>query len=94
MYFAISIKLESKSYKLFSKLRRNLLKDITYIIPLKIDNNQKLINTITSLIYLLHNFKDSKIIIKEVDEYPFFLEKVLPQIKKIIPTKNVIVFRS
>ena len=66
------------------------MKDITYIIPLKIDNNQKIINIITSLIYLLHNFKNSKILIKEVDQYPFFLEKVLPQIKKRIPTKNII----
>ena len=90
MEFAINIFiLENEILKLFYYIRLSILKDITYIIPLKINSKSRLINTITSVTYLLSKFPKSRIIIKEVDKFSSFLESALPQIKERIDTTNL-----
>ena len=55
------------------------LTQATFIIPIRIESNDRLRNVITSVSYLLKNF-DTNIIIKEVDKTSVFLESALPQI--------------
>ena len=55
------------------------LKQVTFIIPIRIESNDRLRNVITSICYLLKNF-DTNIIVKEVDKTSVFLESALPQI--------------
>ena len=52
----------------------------TFIIPIRIESDDRLRNVITSVCFLLSNF-DTNIIIKEVDKTSVFHEKALPQIK-------------
>jgi len=52
----------------------------TFIIPIRIESDDRLRNVITSVCYLLSNF-DTNIIIKEVDKTPVFYEKAFHQIK-------------
>ena len=53
----------------------------TFIIPIRIESDDRLRNVITSVCFLLSNFK-TRIIIKEVDKTSVFHEKALPQIKE------------
>ena len=53
----------------------------TFIIPIRIESDDRLRNVITSVCFLLSNF-DTNIIIKEVDKTSVFNEKVYPQIKE------------
>lgn len=57
------------------------LKDATFIIPIRIETDDRLRNIITSLCYILSNF-DTNIIVKEVDNQSIFSEQALPQIKE------------
>jgi hypothetical protein len=59
------------------------LKDSTFIIPLRIESDDRLRNIITVICYLLGNF-NTKVIIKEVDEKSVFNEFALPQIKEFL----------
>lgn len=52
----------------------------TFIIPIRIESDDRLRNVITSVCFLLSNF-DTNVIIKEVDKTSVFHEKALPQIK-------------
>ena len=45
------------------------LKDTTFIIPVKIESDDRLRNVITVCCFLLENF-DTKVIVKEVDKDP------------------------
>ena len=56
------------------------LKDVTFIIPVKFESEDRIRNAFTSITYLLNNF-DTKIIVKEVDSSPKFEDHVLPKIK-------------
>ena len=56
------------------------LSDCTFIIPLRIESKDRMRNIITTLIYLLRNFK-TKVIVKEVDVESIFKEAVLPQLE-------------
>ena len=56
------------------------LKDCTFIIPIRIESEDRMRNVITVLCYLLENF-DTKVILKEVDTESVFEKEVLPQIK-------------
>lgn len=56
------------------------LTDTTFIIPLRIESQDRLRNVITSLCYLCGNF-DTQIIIKEVSNEPVFRYEALPQIQ-------------
>ena len=55
------------------------LKSCTFIIPVRIESEDRIRNIITVLCYLLDNF-DAKVILKEVDQEPIFEEELLPQI--------------
>ena len=55
------------------------LKDCTFIIPIRIESEDRLRNVITVLLYLISNF-DTNIIVKEVDKQSVFSERALPQI--------------
>lgn len=56
------------------------LTDATFIIPLRIDSQDRLRNVITSLCYLYSNFV-TQVIIREVSDEPIFSTHALPQIK-------------
>jgi len=56
------------------------LKDITLIIPVRFESEDRIRNAFTSLTYLLNNF-DLNIILKESDKSPRFELDVLPKIK-------------
>jgi len=57
------------------------LKDCTFIIPIRIESDDRLRNVITILCYLGKNF-DTNIIVKEVDSNPIFEKYALPLIKE------------
>tara|TARA_B100000965_G_scaffold288044_1_gene245897 strand:- start:199 stop:345 length:147 start_codon:yes stop_codon:yes gene_type:complete len=44
------------------------MKDLTYIIPTRIESEDRLKNIITSVTYLLKNFPEARVIVKEVAE--------------------------
>jgi len=56
------------------------LTDATFIIPIRIESEDRLRNVITSVAFLLNNFK-TNIIIKEVDKTSVFKERALPQLE-------------
>jgi len=59
------------------------LKDTTFIIPIKIESDDRLRNVITVCCFLLENF-DTKVIIKEVDNESVFEQVALPQISEYV----------
>ena len=59
------------------------LKNTTFIIPIRIESEDRLRNVITICCFLLDNF-DTKIIIKEVDNTSVFKERALPQISEFV----------
>ena len=63
--------------------------DITYIMPTRIESNDRLRNIVTSVTYLLKNFPDAKVLVKEVDKESVFSEHALPLIQKYTSTKNL-----
>lgn len=63
--------------------------DLTFIIPIQIETEDRLRNIISSVSYLLNHIP-AKIIVKEVSPYPNFREVALPEIKKRVDTKNLI----
>ena len=56
------------------------ISDCTFIIPLRIESTDRMRNIITTLIYLLRNFK-TNVIVKEVDSESIFEQAVLPQLE-------------
>tara|TARA_B100000902_G_scaffold344345_1_gene349672 strand:- start:1821 stop:2693 length:873 start_codon:yes stop_codon:yes gene_type:complete len=64
------------------------LKNVTFIIPLRIDSDDRLRNIILSTVFLLNKF-DCKVIIKESDESSGFEPWALPLIKSVASTKNL-----
>ena len=60
------------------------MKDLTYLLPCRIETDDRLRNVITSVTYLLKNFPESKVLVKEVDKVSNFKEHALPQIKKYV----------
>jgi hypothetical protein len=67
----------------------NEMKDITYIMPTRIESNDRLRNIITSVTYLLKNFPDAKVLVKEVDKESVFQKHALPIISKYASTNNL-----
>lgn len=59
------------------------LENTTFIIPLRIDSEDRMRNIITVLCFLLYNF-DSKVIVKEHDTTKVFGEHVVPQIREFL----------
>jgi DNA-binding transcriptional MerR regulator len=62
---------------------KNNLSKATFIIPVRIESQDRLRNVITCLCYLLQKF-DTNIIIKEVDEKSVYREMVVPQIEDFL----------
>ena len=62
---------------------KNNLKDTTFIIPIRIESDDRLRNVITVCCFLLENF-DTRVILKEVDRTSVFTEKALPQISEYV----------
>ena len=59
------------------------LKNCTFIIPIRIESEDRMRNVVTVLAYLLKNF-DTKVIVKEVDVESVFEDQVLPQIEDFL----------
>lgn len=59
------------------------LSEATFIIPIRIESNDRLRNVITTTAFLLENF-DTNIIIKEVDSESIFNNVALPILKNIL----------
>ena len=57
----------------------------TFIIPIKIESDDRLRNVITSICFLLDNF-DTTVMVKEVDEQSRFVLEALPQILEFCDT--------
>jgi len=64
------------------------LSNVTFIIPLRIDTDDRLRNIILSTSFLLNKF-DCKVIVKESDEMKKFEMWALPTIKSIADTSNL-----
>jgi len=60
--------------------------DLTYIMPCRIESEDRLKNIITSVSYLLKTFPKAKVIVKEVDTRSTFKFRALPEIKKYVNT--------
>lgn len=60
-----------------------MLENTTFIVPLRIESNDRLRNIIVSSIYLLDN-TDCSLIIKECDEESVFLNQAYPQIEECL----------
>ena len=65
------------------------MNNITYIIPARIESNDRLRNITTSVSYLLRKFPEARVIVKEVDKEPIFSQYALPTIETIVDTKNL-----
>lgn len=59
------------------------LSNATFIIPLRIESEDRMRNIITLLCFLFGNF-DTNVIIKEVDSEPVFEQNVLSQVKEFV----------
>jgi len=59
------------------------LSDCTFIIPLRIESRDRMRNIITTLIYLLRNFK-TNVIVKEVDKESIFEQSVQPALEEAL----------
>ena len=64
------------------------LSNATFIVPIRIESEDRLRNVITSVAFLLNNF-DTNIIIKEVDKTSVFKERALPQLQSFFGEVNV-----
>ena len=70
------------------KLAKFDLKKCTFIIPLRIDTDDRMRNIITVLVYLLRNF-DTNVIIKEFDKESIFDTQVVPQLEQILTGREL-----
>lgn len=64
------------------------LKDTTFIIPLRIETQDRMRNIITTLTYLLRGF-DTNVIVKEYDKVSTFSESVMPILEQALPEYNL-----
>ena len=64
-------------------MKKTNLSNCTFIIPVRIDSNDRTRNLITVLCFLLRQF-DTKIILKEVASQPLVDEYILPQVKEFL----------
>ena len=64
-------------------VKRFDLSKTTFIIPLRIETDDRMRNIITTLIYLTRNF-NTKVIVKEVDKESVYEREVLPLLKQAL----------
>lgn len=62
--------------------------DLTFLIPTRIETEDRLRNIISSVSYLLKHIP-AKVIVKEVSHQPIFELKAVPEIKKYVDTSNL-----
>jgi len=62
--------------------------DLTFLIPIRIETEDRLRNVISSVSYLLKHIP-AKVIVKEVSNHPTFQFRALPEIKKYVDTSNL-----
>ena len=60
------------------------MKDLTYILPVRIESEDRLKNVITSVSFLLKQIPEAKVLVKEVDTRSNFKFRALPKIKEIV----------
>jgi hypothetical protein len=63
--------------------------DLTYILPCRIESEDRLRNIITSVSYLLTQIPTAKVIVKEVSPQATFKFRAIPEIKKISKIDNL-----
>jgi predicted glycosyltransferase involved in capsule biosynthesis len=63
--------------------------DLAFLIPIRIETEDRLKNIISSVSYLLKHIP-AKVIVKEVSDRPTFQFRALPEIKKYASTENLI----
>ena len=47
------------------------MNDLTFLLPCRIESEDRLRNVVTSVTFLLKNFSESKVILKEVDHHSY-----------------------
>ena len=62
--------------------------DLTFLIPTRIETEDRLRNIISSVSYLLRHIP-AKLIVKEVSEHPTFQFRAIPEIRKYADTSNL-----
>jgi len=65
------------------------MKDLTFLLPCRIESEDRLKNVVTSVTYLLKNFPEAKVILKEVDTHSHFKFRALPVINKYADIGNL-----
>ena len=65
------------------------MKDLTFLLPCRIESEDRLKNVITSTTYLLKNFPEQKSYSEEVDTRSHFKFRALPIIKKYVNTDQL-----
>ena len=64
------------------------MKDLTFLIPTRIESEDRLRNIISSVSYLLRNFP-AKVIVKEVSSQDTFKFRAIPEIQKYASDQNL-----
>lgn len=62
--------------------------NLTFLIPTRIETEDRLRNIISSVSYLLKHIP-AKVIVKEVSEYPTFKNNAIPEIQKYVDISNL-----
>tara|TARA_B100000287_G_C20673948_1_gene794505 strand:+ start:5799 stop:6635 length:837 start_codon:yes stop_codon:yes gene_type:complete len=60
------------------------MKDLTFLLPCRIESDDRLRNVITSVTCILNNYPEAKVIIQEEDKKSVFKEFAYPQINKYV----------
>jgi len=66
------------------------MNDLSFLLPCRIESEDRLRNVVTSVSFLLKNFPQSKVIVKEVDRRSNFKFRALPVIQKYTNTSNLV----
>jgi len=64
--------------------------DLSFIIPIRIESKDRLMNAITTISYLLNVVPEAQVYVKEVDSQSIFSERALPEIKKVANTDKLV----
>ena len=65
------------------------MKDVTFLLPCRIETEDRLRNVITSVSYLLKNFPESKVMIQEEDTKSVFKEYAFLELKSMSVTLTI-----
>jgi hypothetical protein len=65
------------------------MKDLTFLLPCRIESEDRLRNVVTSVTYILKNYLESKVIVKEVDTHSHFKFRALPVIQQYVDIKQL-----